>query len=142
MHLKIQAITQETFGRYGYVIDHDRGSERFQIICSDPQPTGGWQIAVNRIANRRVDQIVCHPNTMESFEPLEGIACLILAAPEAPGSLDVFLLDRPVCIHKGVWHATLTLSEVAFVKITENVTIESKMHDLPEPLTAAVVTGG
>ncbi len=132
----IEPLSAETIAPFGYLIAHP-GGERFQVICSESDPVG-WQIAVNRIANRTVDQLACHPNTMESFEPVSGTAVLLLASPDSPADWRAFILDRPVCIRKGVWHATVTLSEEAFVKITENVHVEADFHQLSHSVQATL----
>ena len=72
MKQSIAAITPENFAPFGYLIAHD-GGERFQVICREEGPTG-WQIAVNRIDNRTIEQLARHPRTMESFEPVSGVA--------------------------------------------------------------------
>jgi ureidoglycolate hydrolase len=135
MQLPIEPIAPEGFEPFGWVISHDPDGERFQVITADPDATG-WQIACNRIANRGVDQLARHPNTLESFEPLTGVAVLVLAPAGAPDNLRAFLLDRPVCIRKNIWHATLTLSEVATVKISENVHVDAEFHPLGQTLEA------
>ena len=57
-------------------------------------------------------------------------------APE--GRLRAFLLDRPVCLRRGVWHATLTLSEAAVRLIAENLEVTGVGVDLSEPVTASL----
>ncbi len=132
----IEPLSAETIAPFGYLIAHP-GGERFQVICSEADPVG-WQIAVNRIANRTVDQLACHPNTMESFEPVSGTAVLLLAEHDTPGDWRALILDRPICIRKGVWHATVTLSEEAFVKITENAHVEADFHPLGRSVQATL----
>ncbi len=132
--MSIKPITPEAFEPYGWVIAHDPAGERFQVVCGDPDPDGGWQIAVNRESRTAVEELARHPNTMESFEPLEGLACLIVARPDTPEVQEVFLLDRPVCLKKGVWHATVCIASLALIKITENGRVESEFHKLPAPL--------
>ncbi|MFP4054080.1 MAG: hypothetical protein ACLFV7_09475 [Phycisphaerae bacterium] len=140
MKQDIRPITAAAFEPFGYLIAHD-GGERFQVICREEGPTG-WQIAVNRIANRSVDQLARHPMTMESFEPVRGVVILLLASPESPEDWTAFVLDRPVCIRAGVWHATLTLSEESYVKITENAEVGAEFHRLESPVEAALVAAG
>jgi ureidoglycolate hydrolase len=132
----VEPLTTEAIEPFGYLIAHP-GGERFQVICAETEPVG-WQIAVNRIVNRSVDQLARHPNTMESFEPVSGVAVLVLATPDAPDRWRAFVLDRPVCIRRGVWHATLTLSGEAFVKITENVEVDAEFHSLGQSVKAIV----
>jgi ureidoglycolate hydrolase len=82
-----------------------------------------------------------HPNTRESFEPLAGIAAIVVAEYGRPGEPAAFLLDRPVCLHKGVWHATAALSESALIKITENHIVQSESYTLPLPLSIGLIQG-
>ncbi|MGN0285866.1 MAG: hypothetical protein ACI4ET_14140, partial [Bilifractor sp.] len=48
-----------------------------------------------------------------------------------PEEYHVFLLNKPVILNKGVWHQTLTLTDVSEVKITENLDVYSDFYDLP-----------
>jgi ureidoglycolate hydrolase len=135
----IEPLTAEAMEPLGYLIQYP-GGEGFQPICSETDAVG-WQIAANRITNRSVDRLACHPNTMESFEPVSGVAVIVLATPDAPDQWRAFVLDRPICIRKGVWHATLTLSGEAVVKIVENVNVDAQFHPLSKPIEPLVAPG-
>ena len=135
----IEIITAESFKPYGDVIAHDsRNANGFQVVLDEPREVG-WRIAVSRIAAKSVDRIARHPNSRESFEPMEGVTLMCLAAPDRPADCRIFLLDKPVCLFKNVWHATLCLSETSLVKITENSVVDSEYFNLPAPLRVAVV---
>jgi len=51
-----------------------------------------------------------------------------------PETYEVFLLDRPVCLHEKVWHQVICLSEKATMKITENLDVACVYHDLTKPI--------
>lgn len=68
---------------------------------------------------------------METFEPMSGVAILFVAEKNDRNSIKAFLLDKPVCLNKGIWHGIITLSQQAFVKVTENNTVDRLNYDLP-----------
>ncbi len=72
----------------------------------------------------------CHPDSYESFEPLKGIGILLTAKPESPEDYHAFLLDKPVCLKKGVWHQLIALTEEVQVKITENLEVGTSFYEL------------
>ena len=58
------------------------------------------------------------------FEPLHGLTVLLVAEHETPDAWRAFILDKPVCLKKGVWHQTLSLTDEATVKISSAVRYE------------------
>jgi len=139
MARQIKNITSQTFGRYGFIIEHDgAGEENFQVVLSE-QGAVGWRIAVNRIENKTVGKLARHPSSMESFEPVAGVTLLCVAEPDSPQDCEVFLLDRPVCLRKNTWHATMCLSAYSIVKICENAEVGSEDHELERDLQVQVV---
>jgi ureidoglycolate hydrolase len=134
-------LSVDAFAPYGDIIAHNGEEEpAFQVVIDEPEPTG-WRIAVNKVTARAVTSLGCHPNTRESFEPLSGVAVIVVAEQESPDRPVAFLLDCPVCLHKGIWHASLALSEFALLKITENHTVQSESYPLPLPLAVGLVQG-
>ena len=124
----IKNINQDTFKPYGIVIEQNlENPKKFQVIINETGKVG-WRIAVSRLAQNMVQGMGKHPDSMESFEPVSGVVILLVALPETPEDFEVFLLDRPVCLFKNIWHATLTLSECALVKITENLEVNSENY--------------
>lgn len=130
MNKTIKTIKQSEFGKYGYIIQHDsNNSDNFQVILNENEATG-WRIAVSKVTSRNISTFGKHPNSMESFEPVEGTTLIYVANSESPEDYEIFLLDKPVCLFKNIWHATCCLSEYSIVKITENLRVESQEYKL------------
>lgn len=128
MNLKqIKNITFETFGKYGKILDFTPGFEgKFEIIVREPdQP---WRLAVLTVKNRASAFLENHPQSMESFEPVRGTTLLLVAENHCPDDLEVFLLDKPVCLYKGIWHAVVALSDDILIRISENLDVISEYH--------------
>ena len=133
----IHCVTDEAFRSFGRVIAFPKTFEgNFHIVADDEKEP--WRLAVFRYENRSIRRIECHPDSMESFEPLSGTSILLAAPHEAPEAFQLFLLDRPIILEKGVWHQVAALSETAMVKITENRSVYSVYYDLPR----TVLIGG
>lgn len=81
----------------------------------------------------------CHPSSKESFEPLSGMLLIIVAEHDTPADFEVFLLDKPVCLHAGVWHQVISLAAESQVKIAENYEVESEFFELENEISAAVI---
>lgn len=125
--LKIKTFTPENIKKYGCLIDF-QGPDRkgFEICITEPEH--GWRIAVYEYDRRFVSRLECHPYSLESFEPMSGTGVILLSEPATPEKIEAFLLDRPICLFKGVWHEVLSLSESAMVKITENSEVLSEFY--------------
>lgn len=133
----IEMITRESFAPYGEVIAFPpEDKTNFYVVASDGEKP--WRLAVFRYWNHSIKTIECHPTSMESFEPLSGTTLLLVAEHETPEDYHIFLLDKPIILHKGVWHQTLTLTDVSEVKITENLDVYSVYKDLEKEITAGV----
>lgn len=76
-----------------------------------------------------------HP---KSFEPLHGLTVLVVATHENPEEYEAFILDKPVCLKKGIWHQVLALTEEAQVKIVENLEVQSEFYDLEKAIHVLV----
>lgn len=135
--VRIETITTEAFEKFGSVIEFPQGNQdNFYIV--ETEETQPWRLAVFRYSNKSIQRIECHPTSKESFEPLSGVTLLLVAEQETPEDYCVFLLDKPVCLKKNIWHQVLALSQEAQVKITENLEVESRFYDLPEPIGAYI----
>lgn len=126
-------ITKDNFSRYGTIIDFTGRKENpaFEVIITNEEDP--WRIAMLRVEEREFAFLERHPSSLETFEPLKGM-CLLFVCLEARGDYEVFVLDRPVCLNKGVWHGIVTLTGVSKVKITENLEVETEYYDLDQPI--------
>lgn len=131
---QIETIDRQGFAPYGTLLEFTevQPATRFEILVSEPDAP--WRLALFRVIDQECGRLECHPASMESFEPVRGTGVLLVAPPQAPQEWRAFLLDRPVCLHKGVWHAMLTFSEETVVKITENLTVGSEFFEFKHPI--------
>jgi len=136
--LAIKTIHRESFS-YGVVLEHVNQDEGYEPLVT--VESRGWIWAVLTFRRKTIPRIECHPTSKESFEPVFGTTLIVLAPPEAPDDIEVFLLDQAVMLHEGVWHEVMALSDVARVKITENNDVTSQYHDLGFELSAALIGG-
>jgi ureidoglycolate hydrolase len=137
MDIQLQYLTAEAFAPFGQIIGLDeQNSKTFQVVLKE-EDMKGWQIAVSNLTPRRsIVSMGLHPNTRESFEPLTGIGIIVVATEHSPDEPQAFLLDKPVCLYKNIWHATMALSERATVKVVENaLDIEGRTHRYEQPLS-------
>jgi ureidoglycolate hydrolase len=131
--LLINSITREGFEPFGTVLEFPPDcNEPFCII--DTEENSPWRVAVFRYSNHEVSRMENHPSSKESFEPLQGITILVVAEKNKPEQYKGFLLDKPVCLKKGIWHQVLALTPEAQVKITENLEVSSEFYDFDKPL--------
>jgi len=133
MKIELENITSENFTPFGDVLEFPPYvSSDFHIFVreyNDP-----WRLALLRFSRHSVEKMENHPESRESFEPLEGSAVLFVAEHEHPEKIHAFFLDKPICLYKGIWHDVLALSANAKVKITENLKVTSEYHYLEKPL--------
>lgn len=136
---EILYITRDNFKSYGWVLDFSENAqeERFEVIVSED--VNPWRIAMFRVKIRECNRLEAHPDSMESFEPVSGCGLLIVAMPETPKEYQVFLLDRPICLKKGIWHEVITISKEALFKITENKEVSSKFYMLEDVICPAFI---
>lgn len=127
--MKIETIREDTFQNYGVIFAFPGDSrEAFYIVDQDEESP--WRTALFRFSDKKTDVLERHPNTKETFEPLQGTALLLVASGESPEDFRCFLLDQAVSLKKGIWHQVLALSETAVVKITENYHVETEFYRL------------
>lgn len=126
--VRLESVTKEAFAPFGTVMEFPEDCmDCFCIV--DTEEEKPWRVAVFRYSNREIKRIECHPSSKETFEPLKGITVLLVAEHETPEDYHAFILDKPVCLKKGVWHQTLALTPEAQVKITENLEVESVFYE-------------
>jgi ureidoglycolate hydrolase len=134
----IQNITKNNFGKYGTIIDFTGKADdpEFEIIITHKDDP--WRIAMLRVKERDFTELENHPSSLETFEPVEGMCLLLLSLGTEESDYEVFLLDRPVCLNKGVWHGIATLTHVSEVKITENLEVDTEFYRLDKPMKVFV----
>lgn len=138
---RLKSIHKESFEKYGRVLEFSEGiTEPFEIIITEEKEP--WRLAVFRYCNKTVKKLECHPMSLESFEPLKGITVLIVAQHDTPKEWEAFILDKPVCLNKGIWHQVLSLTDEAQVKIAENLEVDSKFFELKQEIEVMVLEGG
>lgn len=125
----LQSIHRENFEKYGKVLEFTEDCrEPFEIIITEEKEP--WRLAVYRYTDKTVKRMECHPYSLESFEPLKGLTVLIVAEHDRPHEYKAFILDKPVCLYKGIWHQVLALTDEAQVKIAENLEVVSEFYEL------------
>lgn len=135
----IQSVQKSNFCKYGKILEFsEECGEPFEIMITEEN--NPWRIAVFRYRNKTIERMECHPMSLESFEPLAGITVLLLAEHDTPEQYEAFVLDKPVCLYKGIWHQVLALTEEAQVKIVENLEVGSEFFDLDKPVSAKIAT--
>lgn len=137
--MKLRNLKEQSFAPYGNIIriEYSEG-DTFQVVVTEPEASG-WQIAISRKTRKPITHLGLHPNSRESFEPLTGVGVIIVALLEQPEAYEAFLLDKPVCLYKNVWHATISLTEFAQFKITENTSVDSIDYELKHPIDIGIV---
>ncbi|WP_313639109.1 hypothetical protein [Paenibacillus sp.] len=130
----IKNISKSSFKAYGTVLEFSENPEdpRFEVIITEENHP--WRLAVLRVVERSFNKLECHTMSLESFEPISGTGLLIVAEHEKPSEFEVFLLDKPVCLNKGIWHQMITLSAETIVKIAENLEVSSEFFYLERDL--------
>lgn len=135
----LKSIHRETFEKYGKVLEFspDNTEEPFEIVITEEKEP--WRLAVFRYRNKEIQKMECHPTSLESFEPLQGVTVLVVAEHDKPEEYEAFLLDKPVCLYKGIWHQVLTLTDEAQVKIAENLEVNSEFFELKNEIAVRVM---
>jgi ureidoglycolate hydrolase len=77
-----------------------------------------------------VNYLEKHPKSKETFEPIEGVGIILLSLGD---KIDAYLLDKPIILNEGVWHALAALSERVKIKISENLEVEKITRPIKPP---------
>jgi ureidoglycolate hydrolase len=128
---QIKYINNESFAKYGYILDFT-GNQKDGWEILFKEKSSGFRIAIFEIERHSAKRLERHPESMETFEPISGIS-MILLADSNPEDFEVFLLDKPVCLKRGIWHEVITISEKSKFKIVENDEVESEFYDFDKP---------
>ena len=138
-NINLEWINKDSFAPYGTVIELDENGENpiWQIpVIESNDP---WRIALLKVLPTTLDKLEAHPYSRERFEPMSGWSVLFTALPETPHNIKAFLLDRPVCLFKGIWHGIITLTPESVCKITENAEVECDYLNLGFSLQPEIV---
>lgn len=135
---RLKSVHKEEFKKYGRVLEFSEADSDnpFEIVITEEKEP--WRLAVFRYRNKTVKRMECHPTSLESFEPIQGLTVLIVAEHEKPEAYEAFILDKPVCLYKGIWHQTLSLTDEAQVKIAENAEVTSEFFELEKEIEVKV----
>ena len=130
--MNIQHLTPDAFAPYGTLIRYTAAkNDGWEIVIrSDSQ---GWRIALLEFDRKETNRLEYHPESKETFEPIEGVALLLVAPHDTPEAVEVFVLDQPICLNQGIWHQVISLSEKTLVKITENLDVDCVYYDFDTP---------
>ncbi|MCU0666576.1 MAG: hypothetical protein MUF05_05745 [Candidatus Omnitrophica bacterium] len=126
--MKVKKITASNFQGFGKIIDYSLSRNQakknlFCIVLSENRPVG-WRVAYLVLRDKKIDTMEAHPDTYETFEPVKGKSLIYLATSKNKSRIECFLLDRPVILKKGIWHAVVTLGKESEIKITENASVK------------------
>ncbi len=134
---ELKSVNRKDFEKFGTILEFPEDwNSNFYIV--DTEEKHPWRVAVFRYSNKQIKVIENHPTSKESFEPLRGITVLLVAEQETPEDYSAFVLDKPVCLKKGIWHQVLALTLDAEVKITENLEVESVFYEYDEAKTVMI----
>ncbi len=131
--IKIKPLSRESFAPFGKIIEPIDRNKIFDVVAAEPQKKG-WRIGYLVFRPQPVDRLEAHPESFETFEPVCGTSIMIVAKKETPEDMHAFLLDKPILLDKGTWHAISVISAEAEVKITEDYEVESVYYDLKKPI--------
>lgn len=131
--MKINKLTHKSIKPYGWIIDSgfikdDGHGDKFDVLLKEKSK--GWRIGYLILRNKRLRKLENHPNSLETFEPVKGLAIIALADNRNPHKFKAFLLDRPVILKKGVWHNVAAASGRCDIKIFENIDVKTEYIDL------------
>jgi len=125
----MKKINAGNFKPYGWVIEYPnktkavKSKNLFHIVLKEARKTG-WRIAYLVVRDKVIEKLEQHPDSFESFEPVCGKTIIFVATPRSPGKIESFLLNRPVILKKGIWHAVITKGKESEIKITENAGVK------------------
>lgn len=131
--MKIKKLTPGNIRPYGRIIDSsgvkdDGRGNRFGILLKSPSK--GWRIGYLILRARSIGRLERHADSLETFEPLKGMAVIALARAGSPDSVELFFLDKPIVVNKSIWHDVLAVSPRCDIKIFENIEVRTEYYSL------------
>lgn len=136
--IPVKTLNAESFKKYGHIIGQKDKSKVFEVLFGD-RDAKGWRIGYLAMGPSPVESLEYHPESLETFEPVSGTSVILVSPHDSPDEIEAFLLDKPVCVGKKIWHGVSVISEHAEIKITENFEVESVHHKLKKPIDIAFV---
>lgn len=124
--VEIKTLNNEDFEKYGCIIEitrYDGSGRHFEVLVD--AHSSGWRIGVMDFEKNVAPYLERHLKSKESYEPVFGTIVLLVAQADVPEVVEVFLLDKPVCINECIWHQVMAISDIARVKVTENICMPS-----------------
>ena len=135
--MRVKKLTKKSIRPYGRIIDRscvkdDGRGNRFGILLKEQ--SGGWRIGYLILRDRSIKRLERHADSLETFEPVKGRAVIALAKRGSPDSAELFFLDKPIVVNKGIWHDVLAVSRVCEMKIFENIEVKTEYYSLNKNL--------
>lgn len=142
--MKVKIPTSKTFRHYGKIIEYPqqkknaRGMVRnlWKIIHTELGPVG-WRVAYLVLRDKSIGRMECHPNSDETFEPVRGRFLMFISKTRELKDIQVFEIDKPVIVFKGIWHGVVAIGAEAEIKITENADVACQYWRFGFRLTSA-----
>ncbi|MEI6863110.1 MAG: hypothetical protein WCK38_01765 [Candidatus Omnitrophota bacterium] len=131
--MRVKKLTKNSIKPYGRIIDgssvkDDGHGNSFGVLLKEP--SNGWRIGYLILRSKFIERLERHTDSLETFEPVKGKAVIALARAASPEEAELFFLDKPVVINKGVWHDVLAVSQVCEIKIFENIEVKTVYYSL------------
>jgi len=135
--VRVKKLTGKSIKPYGRIIDgscvnDDGRGNSFGILLKEPSK--GWRIGYLILRDKFIKRLERHTDSPETFEPVKGKAVIALARAASPEAAELFFLDKPVVVNKGVWHDVLAVSKVCEIKIFENIEVKTERYSLIKDL--------
>ncbi len=125
--IKIKNLNEKDFKKYGKIIELKQRLKSFHVLFEESEKVG-WRIGYSRLEKKPITQLEAHPYSFETFEPVSGVSIILLSRGKKPEKIEAFLLDKPVCLYKNIWHDVLSISEFSEIKIFENYEISGTKY--------------
>lgn len=124
----IHSPDKNNFRKYGKIIEYPnkgaKGTARnlWHIVHKETAKTG-WRVAYLVLRDKTIGRMECHPESDETFEPVKGKALIFVSQDKDFKKMECFALDKPIIVHKKIWHAVISLTPEAEIKIFENADV-------------------
>jgi hypothetical protein len=103
------------------------GGNEFGILLKER--SSGWRIGYLIMREKYIKSVECHPDSLETFEPVSGRSIIALSKSRQMDKFKYFLLDRPIVLKKNIWHGIAALSRKCEIKIFENIEVKTVRID-------------